>query len=83
MGDIKVFNDASLQDTEGTVTSSNNQVSRISTVIDNLDSLITAVESNTQAVQSMTQGASPELDTFREIEDNLDINDFIAALNGQ
>lgn len=81
MGDIKVFNDAGLNDTPDTVTSYNGQVARVSEFIKNLQELTDAVTENTQTVQNITEGASTSLDTFKEVEDNLDINDFFAAFN--
>ncbi len=81
MGDIKVFNDAGLNDTPDTVTSYNGQVARVSEFIQNLQELTDAVTENTQTVQGLTEGASTSLDTFKEVEDNLDINDFFAAFD--
>lgn len=81
MGDIKVFNDAGLNDTPDTVTSYNGQVARVSEFIKNLQELTDAVTENTQTVQNITEGASTSLDTFKEVEDNLDINDFFAAFD--
>ena len=81
MGDIKVFNDAGLNDTPDTVTSYNGQVARVSEFIENLQELTTAVTENTQTVQNMTEGASSSLDSFKEVEENMSVDDFIAALN--
>ena len=79
MGDIKVFNDAGLDDNPDTVTSYNGQVARVSEFIKNLQELTNAVTENTQTVQNITAGSSESLDSFKEFEDNLDINDFFAA----
>ena len=83
MGDIKVYNDAGLNDSEKTVTSYNGEVTRISEVLKNLQDLVDSVESNTSAVQNMTQGASTEMDSFKEVEDQLDPQSFIDALNAE
>jgi len=82
MGDIKVFNDAGLNDTPDTVTSYNGQVARVSEFIKNLQELTDAVTENTQTVQNITDGASTSLDSFKEVEENMSVDDFIAALNG-
>lgn len=82
MGDIKVFNDAGLNDTPDTVTSYNGQVARVSEFIKNLQELTDAVTENTQTVQGITEGASTSLDSFKEVEENMSVDDFIAALNG-
>ena len=81
MGDIKVFNDAGLNDPVDTVTSYNGQVARVSEFIENLQELTTAVTENTQTVQNITEGASSSLDSFKEVEENMSVDDFLAALN--
>jgi len=82
MGDIKVFNDAGLNDLPSTITSYDGRVARISTFIDSLEQLTTSVDNNTQAVQNMVTDASPELDSFKEVADNINIEDFLAGLGG-
>ena len=81
MGDIKVFNDAGLNDTPDTVTSYNGQVARVSEFIENLQQLTSAVTENTQTVQNITEGASSSIDSFKEVEENMSVDDFLAALN--
>ena len=81
MGDIKVFNDAGLNDPVDTVTSYNGQVAQVSEFIENLQELTTAVTENTQTVQNITEGASSSLDSFKEVEENMSVDDFLAALN--
>ena len=83
MGDIKVYNDAALNDNPATVTSYNGEVTRISTFIESLQELTDTVAENTASVQNITQGASSSLDSFKEVEDNLSVDDFIAALNAE
>lgn len=83
MGDIKVYNDAGLNDSENTVTSYNGEVTRISEVLKNLQDLVNSVEDNTAAVQNITSGASENLDSFKEVEDEININDFLAAFEGE
>jgi hypothetical protein len=83
MGDIKVFNSAGLNDSEDTVTSLNGVVGRVkdlflskteAQVIEN------KVEINTQNVTDVVEDAPVSLNTFKEIADNLDVNEFFAAL---
>ena len=81
MGDIKVFNDAGFNDSPDTVTSYNGQVARVSEFIGNLQELTNAIEQNTETVQNITEGASSSFDSFKEVEDNMSVDDFIAALN--
>lgn len=81
MGDIKVFTDAGINDNPSTVTSYNGQVTRISEFIENLQDLTNAVEQNTNIVQNITAGANPDLDSFQEVAENMDVQDFIDALN--
>ena len=83
MGDIKVYNDAALNDNPNTVTSYNGEVTRISTFIDSLQELTDTVAENSALVQNMTQGSSENFDSFKEVEDNMSVEDFIAALNGE
>lgn len=82
MGDIKVFTDAGVNDNSSTITSYNGQVTRVSEFIENLQDLTTAVQENTQVVQNITSGADPAMDTFAEVSEQLDPQDFIDALNG-
>lgn len=82
MGDIKVYNDAGLNDPGDTVTSYNGEVTRISEVLNNLEELINSVENNTAAVQNITSGSSESMDSFKEVEDNINIDDFLAAFEG-
>ena len=82
MGDIKVFNDAGLNDPASTITSYNGQVARVSTFIGDLQNLAQTVQNNTEVVQNLVQGADPSLDTFAEVSEQLDVQDFIDALNG-
>ncbi len=82
MGDIKVFNDAGLNDLPSTITSYNGRVARISTFIGDLQTLTQTVVDNTQAVNNMVQGADPSMDTFAEVSEQLDPQDFLDALNG-
>lgn len=82
MGSIKIWNDAGLNDDPSNVTSYDGQVGRISKFIDNLEQLTTSVDNNTQVVQNMMADASPELDSFKEVAENININDFLAGLSG-
>jgi hypothetical protein len=81
MGDIKVYNDASVSDNPDNVTSYNGEVMRVSTFIDSLQVLTDTVAQNTSVVQSITQDASEDFDSFKEVQENMSIDDFIEALN--
>ena len=81
MGDIKVYNDASVSDNPDNGTSYNGEVMRVSTFIDSLQVLTDTVAQNTSVVQSITQDASEDFDSFKEVQENMSIDDFIEALN--
>lgn len=83
MGDIKVYNDASVSDNPDNVTSYNGEVMRVSTFIDSLQVLTDTVAQNTSIVQSITQDASEDFDTFKEVQENMSIDDFLEALNAE
>ena len=83
MGRLKIWNDAGLNDDPNNITSYENQVGRISEFIENLEQLTTNVDANSQAVQNMIEGSSTEMDSFKEVSDNINIEDFLAGLEGQ
>ena len=82
MGDLRVFNSAGENDDPNTVTSYNSSVGRISDLFvakEDLQDLTVAIENNTNAVQGITGGASTSFDTFSEVEQQLNIDKFLAA----
>ena len=83
MGDIKVFNSAGLNDSENTVTSLGEVVGRVKDLFlskTEAQVIEEKVEVNTQNVTEVVEDAPVSLNTFKEIADNLDVNEFFAAL---
>ena len=83
MGDIKVFNSAGLNDSQNTVTSLNGVVGRVKDLFlskTEAQEIEQKVEVNTQNVAEVVEDAPVSLNTFKEIADNLDLNEFYAAL---
>ena len=83
MGDIKVFNSAGLNDSEDTVTSLGGVVGRVKDLFlskTEAEVIEQKVEVNTQNVTQVVEDAPVSLNTFKEIADNLDLNEFYAAL---
>lgn len=83
MGDIKVFNSAGLNDSENTVTSLGEVVGRVKDLFlskTEAQVIEEKVEVNTQNVTEVVENAPVSLNTFKEIADNLDVNEFFAAL---
>jgi sporulation protein YlmC with PRC-barrel domain len=83
MGDIKVFNSAGLNDSENTVTSLGEVVGRVKDLFlskTEAQVIEEKVEVNTQNVTQVVEDAPVSLNTFKEIADNLDVNEFFAAL---
>lgn len=85
MGDIKVFNNAGVNDTPETVTTVNGTTARV------IDLFATKAETevikdqvdvNTQNVTEVVQDAPEALNTFKEVSDELDIDSFMNALEG-
>lgn len=84
MGDIKVFNSAGLNDSQNTVTSLNGIVGRVKDLFlskTEAQEIEEKVEVNTQNVTQVVEDAPVSLNTFKEIADNLDLNEFYAALD--
>lgn len=84
MGDIKVFNSAGLNDSQNTVTSLNGIVGRVKDLFlskTEAQEIEQKVEINTQNVADVVEDAPVSLNTFKEIADNLDLNEFYAALD--
>ena len=85
MGDIKVFNSAGENDSENTITSSGSSVGRVKDLYmlkSDMTELETKVETNTSNFSNLVQDAPEDLDTLKEISDNLDLGSFLDALNG-
>ena len=86
MGDIQVHNSAGVNDSSQTVTSVNNTVGRVIDLFmtkQEMQELTNQVQSNTENVTEMTEGAPVSLNSFKEVSDNLDVNAFISALEGE
>lgn len=86
MGDIKVHNSAGANDNPQTVTSVNNTVGRVIDLFmtkQEMEELNRQVASNTENVTEMVQDAPVSLNSFKEVSDNLDVDSFLAALEGE
>ena len=86
MGDISVHNSAGANDNPNTITSVNTKVGRVidlfmtreeAAVIQN------QVDTNTQEVTEVVENAPVSLKTFKELSDNLQVSDFLAALEDE
>lgn len=85
MGDIKVFNSAGENDTENTITSNGSSVGRVKDLYmlkSDMTELETKVETNKTNFDTLVQDAPEDLDTLKEISDNLDFSEFLESLNG-
>ena len=86
MGDIQVHNSAGANDDVNTVTSVNSTVGRVIDLFmtkEEMSALQNQVESNTQSVTEVTEDAPVSLNTFKELADNLNVNEFLEALGGE
>jgi hypothetical protein len=86
MGDIKVHNSAGVNDNPQTVTSVNNTVGRVIDLFmtkQELEELNNQVAANSQNVTEMVKDAPVSLNSFKEVSDNLDVDSFLAALEGE
>lgn len=84
MGDIKVFNSAGENDSENTVTSVGSTVGRVKDLFvlkQDLSELENQVETNSTNFTNLTKDAPEDLDTLKEISDNLDFSAFLDALD--
>ena len=80
MGDIKVFNSAGENDSENTITSSGSVIGRVKDLYmlkSDITELETKVDINTTNYTNLTKDAPEEMDTLKEISDNLDFNSFL------
>ena len=86
MGDISVHNSAGANDNPNTITSVNSNVGRV------IDLFMTREEAaviqsqvnvNTTNVTEVVENAPVSLNTFKELSDNLQVSDFLAALEDE
>lgn len=85
MGDIKAFNSAGINDDPNTVTNANGTTGRVIDLFmtkQELEALQNQVTSNTNTVSEVVQDAPEELNSFKEVSDELDVDSFLSALNG-
>ena len=85
MGDVKIFNSAGENDNENTITSSGSSVGRVKDLYmlkSEITELEQKVETNTSNFSNLVQDAPEEMDTLKEVADNLDLESFLDALNG-
>jgi len=83
MGDISVHNSAGANDSPNTVTSVNANVGRVIDLFmtkEEAEAIQSQVNSNTTSVTEVTEDAPVSLNTFKELSDNLQVSDFLAAL---
>lgn len=83
MGDISVHNSAGANDDPNTITSVNSKVGRVIDLFMTREEaaiIQSQVETNTQTVTEVTEDAPVSLNTFKELSDNLQVSDFLAAL---
>ena len=85
MGDIKVFNSAGENDSENTITSAGSSIGRVKDLYmlkADMTELETKVDTNKSNFDNLVQDAPEDLDTLKEISDNLDFESFLDSLNG-
>lgn len=85
MGDIKVFNSAGENDSENTITSSGSSVGRVKDLYvlkSDIADIEQKVDTNASNFSNLVQDAPEDLDTLKEISDNLSLEQFLEALNG-
>ncbi len=83
MGDISVHNSAGANDDLNTVTSVNANVGRVIDLFmtkEEAEAIQNQVNVNTTNVTEVVENAPVSLNTFKEIADNLNINEFLTAL---
>ncbi|HAT53211.1 MAG TPA: hypothetical protein DCS80_08150 [Betaproteobacteria bacterium] len=83
MGDISVHNSAGANDNPNTVTSVNANVGRVVDLFMTKEEaaiIQSQVNANTENVTEVVENAPVSLNTFKELSDNLQVSDFLAAL---
>lgn len=86
MGDLKSFNSAGVNDSPDTITSHGGLVGRVSDLFlskQEAETLQSAISQNTEAVTEVVADAPETLNSFKEVSDNLDVDAFLAALEGE
>ena len=83
MGDIKAFNNAGINDNPNTITNVNGTTARVVDLFmtkQELSDLQAQVNQNTENFEDIYDGAPVSLNSFGELAENLDLDDFIEAL---
>ena len=86
MGDISVHNSAGANDNPNTVTSVNANVGRVVDLFMTKEEaaiIQSQVNANTENVTEVVENAPVSLNTFKELSDNLQVSDFLAALEDE
>jgi len=88
MGDLQIFSSAGSDDSPNTVTSTGGEYGRIEDLFAtkvSIAAIQTDVATNRAEITAVTHEAPVEMDTLKEISDELDddaYQDFLTALNG-
>ncbi|MAT87090.1 MAG: hypothetical protein CL532_00860 [Aestuariivita sp.] len=88
MGNAQVLNSAGVNDTTETMTSSGPTTGRVIDLFVTQEQISGIVQNtaqislNTTQVSIMQAGAPESMDTFAEVADQLDVQDFLDALDG-
>ena len=86
MGNLKVFNSAGISDDENTITSVGSQTGRIIDLFATKEEVAATkaiAEENKEKVDTVIEDAPEEMDTLKEISEELDddaLQDFLTAL---
>ena len=86
MGDISVHNSAGANDNPNTITSVNANVGRVIDLFMTREEaaiIQNQVDTNTLEVTEVVENAPVSLNTFKELADNLNVNEFLAALEDE
>lgn len=86
MGDISVHNSAGANDNPNTITSVNANVGRVIDLFMTREEaaiIQNQVDTNTLEVTEVVENAPVSLNTFKELSDNLQVSDFLAALEDE
>ena len=86
MGDISVHNSAGANDNPNTITSVNSKVGRVIDLFmtrEEAEVIQSQVNVNTTNVTEVVENAPVSLNTFKELSDNLQVSEFLAALEDE
>jgi len=86
MGDISVHNSAGANDNPNTITSVNANVGRVIDLFMTREEaaiIQNQVDTNTLEVTEVVENAPVSLNTFKELSDNLQVSEFLAALEDE